>query len=174
MAIIPKEIAAGVTLELGVSFAEHPAPDWSLELTLRGPAAIDITSSADGDAHVISADAAATASWTAGRYSYQLRATDGTDVVTIERGELVIAPDLAAASAGYDGRTHARKVLDAIEAVIEGRASLDQQSYQINNRSLSRTPISDLLKLRNQYRAEVRAEAQRGAGYGRKVKVRFS
>lgn len=173
MAIIPDLITAGVTLRIEVSLAEYPAPDWSLDLRMVGIAALDVSSEAMGTGHVLAADPVTTAAWESGRYAYQLRATDGTDVVQIERGELVIAQDLDQAAAGFDGRSHARRVLDAIEAVIEDRATKDQQSYTINNRSLSRTPLADLLKLRAKYRAEVQAETASGAGYGRMVKVRF-
>lgn len=175
MAIVPNEIAAGMTFRVEIDLVEYPAPEWSLTLYLRGAVAIDFSSEADGSAHVLAAPGSTTQGWTAGRFSYQLRATDGDDVALIESGEVTIAPDLAAVPAGYDGRSHARRVLDAIEAVIEGRASKDQQSYQINNRSLSRTPIGDLLTLRDRYRAEVRIEAGGAAGIrGRNWKVRFT
>jgi len=74
--------------------------------------------------------------------------------------------------------THARRVLTAIEAVIEGRASKDQEEYTIGTRSLKRTPIKDLLVLRDAYKAEVAHEdAQYRLAQGlpnpRKVRVRF-
>jgi hypothetical protein len=51
-----------------------------------------------------------------------------------------------------------------LEAVIEGRASLDQERYRINNRELYRTPMETLIKLRNQYRAEVSRERAKASG----------
>ena len=68
-----------------------------------------------------------------------------------------------------DVHSHARIVLSAIEAVIEGRASQDQMSYSIAGRSLSRMPIDDLLTFRDRYKAEWNKEKrlQRGkAGKG--------
>jgi hypothetical protein len=55
-------------------------------------------------------------------------------------------------------RTHAKRVLDAIEAVLENRANLDQQSYTVEGKRLDRTPISELLKLRREYQAEYNLE----------------
>ena len=86
-------------------------------------------------------------------------------------------PDLATKSTGYDARTHARIVLDAIEAVIENRASKDQERYMIAGRELWRTPIPMLLKLRQTYRAEVKAQAlaekiQSGTGVGGRIQFR--
>ena len=75
--------------------------------------------------------------------------------------------------------THATRVLAAIEAVLERRATKDQESYTIDGRSLSRTPISELLLLRNLYRREVQLEAQAenvaaGKANGRMILTRFS
>jgi len=59
--------------------------------------------------------------------------------------------------------------------VIENRATIDQQSYQINNRSLQRTPLAELMKLRAKYRAELsqKKRARSGRGLGPKYKVSF-
>ncbi|WPY95607.1 hypothetical protein T8T21_05650 [Limimaricola variabilis] len=158
-----------------MSAPEFPTSGWTLSLALRGPASIDVSATGEGENHHLSADAATTAGWAPGTYWYQIRATDDVDVQLVEEGQVRILEDLAAAGPGFDGRSHAEKVLAAIEAVIEGRASLDQSEYRINNRSLTRTPVSDLLKLRNQYRAEVRAQrmARRGRGSARRHLVRF-
>jgi len=173
---IPDSFTAGTTLALTVALTAYPPPEWSLTLLLRGPEQRDLTSTPDGTLHAFSVAAVDTASWAAGAYWYSLRATDGTEVHEIETGTLSVAPDLAAVSAEHDGRTHAERVLEAIEAVIEGRASKDQDSYRINNRELRRTPVSQLLKLRDVYRQEVRRAraAKRGRDtLGRQILARF-
>ena len=112
----------------------------------------------------------------AGTYWFVARASDGLDVHDVDEGQLEVLPDLAAVSGPHDGRSHAKRVLDALEAVIEGRATVDQSSYKINNRELSRTPIPDLISLRKYYRAEVLRERNKASGvspYGRSIKVRF-
>jgi hypothetical protein len=93
-------------------------------------------------------------------------------------GGVEILANPATVAAGYDNRGHARKVLDAIEAVLEQRASVDQQSYSINGRHLARTPIAELLRLRSVYRAQVAGEdageaLNAGLGGGRKIQVRL-
>lgn len=174
---IPKKIVAGVTLEIPVSLTAYAAPAWALSLILRGPAAIDLSSTDNGSAHTIKATAAETAAWASGSYWFSLRATDGVDVIEVEDGTIEILPDLAAQGADYDGRGHVEKVLAAIEAVIEGRASKDQERYRINNRELQRTPISDLIALRDKYRAEARKQSATSARgnslLGRRVLTRF-
>jgi hypothetical protein len=174
--IIPEKIGAGLTFSHLVTLTAYPAPGWVLTVALRGPSAIDLTASAEKNPHRISASAATTAAWVPGVYWYTARVTDGTDVIEVERGQLEITPDLASQTADFDGRTHAEKTLAAIEAVIEKRATLDQERYRINNRELYRTPITDLLKLRDLYRAEVRAERAAACGkslFGATVRVRL-
>jgi hypothetical protein len=84
-----------------------------------------------------------------------------------------VLPDPASQGAGQDPRSHARKTLDAIEAVVEGRATKDQQAYTIGGRSLQRMPIKDLMYFRGVYRAEVYAEESRLTGRGSKVVTRL-
>lgn len=172
--IIPRQITAGLTFDLTLSYPNFSAPPWSGLLLLRGPASIDLVATASGSAYVFHADASATASWPPGEYWYSVRATSGDDVRETQSGQIKIRPDMAAAPAGYDGSTYAERVLAAIEAVIERRASVDQESYKINNRELSRTPISDLLALRDKFKNEVANEKARAAGrnpFSRKVRV---
>ncbi|WP_198556044.1 hypothetical protein [Halomonas sp. MES3-P3E] len=176
MAGIPKSTTAGTTLALSLALTAYPAPDWSATLILRGAQSIDLASQPDGKLHTFTTAADVTASWKPGDYWYSLRVTDGTEVYEVETGTLTVDPDLAAVSE-FDGRTHAERTLQAIEAVIEGRASKDQDSYRINNRELRRTSISQLLKLRDVYRQEVRRlrASRRGKDtLGRQVLARFN
>lgn len=83
---------------------------------------------------------------------------------------------MAAVTGQVDTRSHAKKTLEALEAVIEGRATLDQERYRLNNRELFRTPLDTLIKLRNQYRAEVSREIAKTSGksiFGKVVRVKL-
>lgn len=172
--ILPKHFSAGTTLRVTATLTAYPAPDWSLSVILRGAGTIDLQATADGNAHLIEVDAATTQSWAAGSYWYSVRVTDGTDTFEVESGTIQIAADLLSATADYDGRSHVKRMLDAIEAVMEKRATLDQERYRINNRELYRTPMAELIKLRDKYRNEYAREKQAKQGrFGRKHLVRF-
>lgn len=175
--ILPASLHAGLTFDRVVTRTAYPADDgWVLSAVLRGPAAIDLTATAEGSQHRFRALADITAGWAPGRYAYTVRATRGGDVQEVESGAVAIHADLSAVGAGHDPRTHAEKVLDAINAVLEKRATQDQEKYRINNRELWRTPIADLLVLRDRYRAEVQNEQRVRRGqplFGRAVRVRF-
>ena len=78
-----------------------------------------------------------------------------------------------------DPRSHAKITLDAVEAVIEGRATKDQENYSIAGRSACRTPVADLLSLRDYYRTEFLREQRverrnKGIGTGARLLARFS
>lgn len=170
----PNQIKAGLSLNAEISAPEFPAPDWTVTAILRGPSVLDLNAAGTGARHVFAESGSETAAYKPGKYSVSLRASCGGDVREIEAGTLDILPDLAGASEGHDPRKHAERVLEAIESVIESRASKDQMAYTINGRSLSRTPLADLLQLRDTYRKEVRAlRGKRRPLFGRTVKVRM-
>ena len=132
----PTSISAGLTFDRAVILTAYQAPAWQLSVVLRGPSAIDLQADQEGTGHRFLVSAAETATWEPGEYWFSLRAENQGTVVEVESGTITIKPDLAAAGAGHDGRDHLRRVLDAIEAVIERRATIDQERYTINNHEL--------------------------------------
>lgn len=171
----PSTITAGDTVTWTKSLASYPATaGWTLAYALRNAVtAIDIQATASGADHLVSLPAATTANYAAGAYRwYAFVSNQGeTERHTVATGSLTVLPDLLAATS-YDARSHARKVLDAIEAVLEKRASRDQEEITINGNAIKKSPIADLLRLRSTYQALVASEeaAERlssGAGVGR-------
>lgn len=178
MAIIPAFIKAGISTPLSrIKLRDYPSTSWALRLILRGPAAVQVAGTADADGlHSLNLSAAITGAWPAGIYAYSLRVTDGVDVHEVESSTVEVLADLDAVVAGIDQRSHARRVLDNIEAVLEKRSTQDQEKYRINNRELWRTPLPELLTLKNQYAAIVRREEAKANGkplFGPAVRVRL-
>ncbi|MDI3237522.1 hypothetical protein QK338_05250 [Acinetobacter ursingii] len=174
----PKTITAGITLNFRVNLTAYPASSgWSLVAYLRGNSAIDLQSQADGNQHLFNIPAEITKNYKAGHYGYSLRAIHSTGLIDeIESGVVEIKADLATLTDNTDLRSHAQKTLAAIEAVIENRATLDQERYRINNRELYRTPFDTLVKLRGFYRAEVAREQAKACGksvFGKVIRVRL-
>ena len=138
------------------------------------------TDTEDTDDFIFTATAATTSAYVAGDYQWQIIATLSTVRYTIALGRVTCVDNIAARVALYDNRSHAKKVLDAIEAVLEGRASRTQgeMAYSKSGRSLQLTPIPELLKLRQVYKREYEAELaleqmKTGMGSGRKIVTRF-
>lgn len=175
--IVPKKISAGVNFSASMWRTEFSGATWSATIILRGPAAIDLPATRDGSRHVWDVSAATTAGWLPGAYNFAVRVTDGVDVLEAAIGHTTITPNLAAAPAGYDGRSESRVALDAINAVLAKRATLDQQRYRINNRELYRESVSELLRLRAHYVELCRTEDAQAAGgrklFGKQVKIRM-
>lgn len=175
--ILPASATAGLTFTATVTLPDYLTAEWAVVAHLRGPQSIDLPAvESDLATYTFAATAVTTSGWATGVYWYSVRATKGADVVEIGTGELRVDPDLAAAGAGFDGRSENEIALAAIEAVLSRRATIDQERYSINNRELWRTPIADLLKLRGFYAAMVARERARRNGdsvFGRRVRVGF-
>jgi hypothetical protein len=172
----PSSIAAGLTFAVDLDLDDHPAPEWAVIVILAGPEKIELTSVPYGDLHRLSVPATQTTSWPGGLYAASVRAVSGADVVEVDAGQVKITADLATVDGAVDPRSHAQRMLDAIEAVLEKRASLDQQSYTIAGRSLVRTPILELQTMRDAYRKEVGRLSANGKPrrlLGRRINVRF-
>ncbi len=154
--------------------ADYPASTWNGVWYFENAyKTFSVTAVASGDVFTASHAAATTAGYKPGRYRWQFVVTNGSDRRSIEQGYLEVTPDPAAAGT-TDRRTHARRVLDAIEATIEGSASNDQLSISLGGRSLARRSLSELLELRTQYRLEVQEEESAedvAAGLGSKKRI---
>ena len=176
----PVKIIAGDSVSWRKSLSEYPASDgWVLKYALRGGgSAIDLIAAADGDDHLITITAAISAAYVAGDYTWTSFVTKTTERYTISTGPLTIEPDPVGQAADVDLRSHAKIVLDAIDAVLEGRATTDQEEIEIEGEKLKRTPIADLLKMRSfyitEYQREIEAEKiAKGLATGRRVLTRM-
>lgn len=173
---IPDKIQAGDSLQFTDSLTNYDAATWTLTYTLINEnLRVSFSSTASGSDHYTNVAPATTAKWTKGTYKYLATVSDGSDRFTVGSGTVRILADILEPS---DQREHCEKVLDAIEAVIEGKATLDQSSYSIAGRSLSRYSPAELLAWRDKYKQEVKSLRQAekvaaGLGSGRLVKVRF-
>jgi hypothetical protein len=159
--------------------AAYPAGEgWTLKYTLiNAIAKIAFDAIGDDDGFKIYQAAPDTAAYAAGTYRFEASVSKDGDRYRVGTGTIEVLADFAAA-ATLDATSHAQRVLTAIEAVIERRATKDQEEYQIDGRSLKRTAIANLLLLRDRYKREVDNEtradmAARGKKIGRKVVTRF-
>jgi len=174
----PVSVRAGDTWTWTRSLPDYPATDWTLTYTLwTADGVVSIVASADGATHAVDVPPATTAAYAAGRYTFFFIVRDCTEIYTVGTGVMQVLPAVGAAQ---DTRTHARTMLDAINAMIEGRASdgdLDVVRTSIGGRD-TEWDLETLLKMRQQYAASVAAEdaaqrVARGEGSGRMVQVRF-
>ena len=162
---------------------DYDTDDYSLSYEFNivdGSTAVNftITATEANDKYYVEVGSSTTANYTKGNYHWYAYITRSSDSerIMIDEGYTEIVDNYATTSS--DIRSHAKTCLDAIEAVIENRASIDQQSMSIAGRSLSRMSIDDLLSFRNYYKAEYLKEvkkqrAKNESASGNIIRVKF-
>jgi hypothetical protein len=179
----PDTFTAGDTASWRRSFILYPAgAGWVLSYALRKRpegTALAFSATADGDWHVVNVDAATTALWPPGDYDGQGYVTNGTERYKVWEGTLTIEPNFAGNYAVDDTRSHARRVLDNLNLVIEGRAKDDVLNSTIEGTVIYRITPEQLMLLHDRYTVKVRNEEDAkkkklGRATGRRILTRFS
>jgi hypothetical protein len=183
---VPAEITIGETVEWEKDFDDYPADEWVITYYFRGYAGpgFDVAGTADGTTHVFSIATTVSDDMVAGRYDYQALAVKGTEKHLVDKGTVAAIASLAAinSSTTYDGRSTAKKILDAIDNLMAGKAALDQQKYLIatgvpgfsSQREAERIQPTELLELRKYYAGLVRSENRRKNGSPfRTIRIQF-
>ena len=179
--ITPSEIILGDTLTFKIYVPDYlPSDSWVMSYAfVKTGTRITITGSDNGDGfHLITASAATTAAYTAGDYKWQSYVTKAAERFAVSSGTTKLVSNFATQSSGLDTRSHVKKTLDALEAMIEGKASSDQMAYTINGRSITRMSPDDLIKWRSHYKYEYKVELEaeklaQGLSTSNKIRIRF-
>lgn len=189
--LLPDTLIAGDTWRWLLDLPAHPATaGWRVTVLLRGASALDVESEpaplpggGDGPCHVLQTAASRTAELAPGLHRYLVRATRAAtpaapampampggatgdaerEVVTVAAGTLTLVANFASAAEGTLV-PHAERALRLVEAALEGRLVDQTEAYTILGRSLERTPVAELRKLRAQYAHEV-ARLRRGSPF---------
>jgi len=123
----PTSIYAGDSVTWKISNSDYPASSgWTLkyDLVKNGTAVLTLTSTASGADHLISIAASTTAGYTAGEYFWRSYVTNSSsEKYGISEGYITIKANLTTATTGYDFRSTAKKVIDALESELAGDTS---------------------------------------------------
>ena len=141
-----------------------PGDSWVLTYTLAKEnytATITSTTDHGGGAFEVVVAATATADYEPGVYVWVAVVSKAAEVFTVDEGRLEVVPGLAQYSRGLEGRSWAERTLEAVEALIEGRADFDQDSYSIAGRSLTLMNISELMDWQARLRRRVASEERK-------------
>lgn len=74
---------------------------------------------------------------------------------------------------GVSTKTHAEKMLEAIEAVLEGRLLDEYKTLKIGNREITKHTFDELRRFRDYYRGEVVRQKVRANGKFKSYRYRF-
>lgn len=175
---VPARVNAGDTIKWTRTLADYPASaGWALSYVLiNADHKITISASASGNDFAVAVPAATSAAWSAGTYDWREQVSKAGEIFTTGEGRVVVAPSFGAST--LDNRSQARRTLDAIDAVLEGRATSATQEYEINGRRMKYIPAAELLVLRDRYRMmvsqeEAAANVAAGLPDRRRIFVRF-
>lgn len=178
----PARIRAGDTITWRKCLRDYPASaGWTLYYRLINSAGkFDITATADGETHLVSVPPATSDDYTAGDYTLLSWVSNGTDRVSLPTLKITILQNLAVAIGGVDTRSHAKKMLDAIDAALLSLSSGERLAVvqaEAAARNI-RYDFAGLQKLRKLYAAAVRGEedAERvaaGLAPRNRINVRF-
>ena len=188
---IPSEIRAGDTVKwrddstTDVFGNDIDSASWSLKYYLRTNTASEghiSTGSAFGQGWEFTVSATDSAGFDAGNWYWQAIATKDSEKITLGYGTLTVeaALEYSGTPGAFDGRTQARKDLEAVQTAIRTLiAGGAVQEYRIGNRNLKRYDLPDLIQLEGRLKAEVKREEQaemiaNGLGNPRNMFVRFS
>jgi hypothetical protein len=179
-------IIVGDMLDFTTSVNGYPATDgWTLKYRVIPrvvgvglPILLTAATASDGMSYRVQVAPSTTAGYTAADYTWEAWVEKTGARVTIDDGLVTVKGDPSTLTS-LDGRSHARKVLDAIEALIETKGTADVLEYSIGGRSIKKMTTTELLPWRDRYRWEVADEvaAERvadGLGNPRLAGVRFN
>ncbi len=170
---IPSQLQVGDTWQWTESLPDYPASaGWALSFSLYryGQAVIQIPASVCGDDFSVTVLAATTAGKVAGQWQWTAYVNKGSDRFTVETGTVKLKPDLAAATSTTDLRTDDEKILDALVATQQRRATKEQESMQIAGRAIRYMAPDELEKMIGIYTYKVKAQQGR---FRRTVLTRF-
>lgn len=177
----PSTVIAGDTAKWLLSFGDYSIADgWSLTYTLvsRDSKKVTVTATNSNGSFLSTISAAVSSNMAPGTWSYQGRVSNATESYTIRSGTFELEDNFSAVASVLDNRTHARKMLDLIEAQLEGRVVDGIESHSIGGVPINMIPFERLRVVRDQYKSEALREEnaekiRRGIGGSSNLYVRF-
>jgi hypothetical protein len=135
---------------------------YDLKYVIRGATSLDLTATTEGSGWKTEISPTASDALQSGTYFWQaivVNKSDTTKKSTIGNGRIEVLKGLSSVTGVYDGRTQARKDLEAVQAAIRAMVSGGAvQEYSIANRSFRKMSVEDLRILESQLKYDVAKE----------------
>jgi len=152
----PSSLVAGESWKWTKSLSDYPADTWTLNyyfLLSTGTTTFNITAAADGTDYLIDVAPATTAAYTPGSYKWQAFVDDGTDKFKVCCGDMEVLPDFSSDTS--DPRSDVEIILDAINAMLKGKANRDQMETEVNGKKIKRYSWEELREMRKYFNDEL-------------------
>lgn len=146
-----QSLTAGDTLNFATTTPGYSAADgWALSFRLvprsSSGTAIELNTTAEGEAHRCQAGPSTTELWLPDAYTWTSWVTRSTESYTINSGQITIKPNPRTVAAGYDGRSQMRRALDDSRTALAAY-NPTQKSYKIADRERVFNSAADIIKL---------------------------
>lgn len=177
---VPSSITAGDTVKWSKSFSDFLASDgWIITYYFANTSeSFSVAGTAyQTNDHLFNLAGSDTENLTAGTFNYEAYAAKGSERSRVECGTLELEANFATGNP-VDDRTQVKRTLDAINALLENKASADQQEVEVLGKKLKKMDIAELLKWQSKYEGMYRTEQaacniEKGLGSGQKLSTRF-
>jgi len=170
----PKEIVQNTTVEWTIQSSDYPASDGYTAtfviIARSGNLSVNATTNADGRSYDFTLTKSQTVTLLPGYHEYQIAVTNGTARYVIERGTIIILPDLATTQVEtVDGRSATRKRYEAYVNLLTNEAYI---------KTMGADQIAALEDMVRRLEWDLRREAdverqKRGENTSRKIYTRF-
>jgi hypothetical protein len=161
----------GDAFDARVNSSDYPAPTWTHTVTLTN--ANERHALTADDSGMITASSTITTLWSPGNYRWSWTVSDGTNRYTLEQGDILINHDPTKA---HDQRTMAQRMVDAIEATMEGKVTADVLTLSHKDKSVTRLSPAELMDALFYWKTQLVKEknrARRQAGKSNIIHARF-
>jgi hypothetical protein len=163
---LPARIVAGDTLAFTRTFADYLSSDgWLLKYTFISGAAVsgfDATAQPDGS-FLVNVEGSVTVDWPVGQFKLVEYVVKDTQRFTLNSEPFTVVANLAGSATPIETRSHARKMLDLIEAYFEKKLP-NAHTVMLDGLRIDSHPIPDLIALRDKYAIMVQREELRASG----------
>jgi hypothetical protein len=146
----PRAFTAGDTVVWTRTLADYPISEgWTAFFALRGASALDVNAgtASDGVSFQVTLTPTNTGNLVAGQYEWALWVKNGTQVFTVERGVMVVEPNVLTAKAG-DLQLPEEREYNLVCAQIAGLLASPNDSYSIGGTTVQKRDLDQLYKLR--------------------------
>jgi hypothetical protein len=178
----PKSLVAGAAISWTKYLKDYkPEDGWLLTYNFLSPTGlkVSITGTDNADSkHLLRISSAVSATFVSPEYYFQaIVSRTGSplqdEIYSVGTGVIEILKNYSTST--IDPRSHNKRMLDAIETLLEGKSLSDASSYSIGNRSLTKYTPEELLKWHGVYNRRYKIEQARTSGLPiqNKIKVMF-
>lgn len=156
--------------------ADRPAPTWAVSYSIVGKTRLEWDQTwvtVDGQLSTIAIPFAATEGLAGGTYDVTQIEETSTERKMTTLAPIAVLPNPLNVVGGKTKAARLEALIEACDALLEGRATDGMQSFMVFGRQLMSYPLSEIRGLKKGYEDQLRAIRRKAGGFGRAVHYRF-